>query len=134
MTFGNLAETTRAFKGTADTVSDVAIAKMNELLDKANETFSKIEALGLSVRDFRVGSGITPSLQFTLYGAIDAVDPDRLQKIIEEHPDKALLVMILKALRTASLFRAELTSLNFGSVEAKVDLGVPPAVSVNFGP
>jgi hypothetical protein len=48
MTFGTFTEATAALKAAADTVSDVGIAKIDELLDMTNATFSKIEALGLS--------------------------------------------------------------------------------------
>ena len=115
-----------------DTVADVAAGKIDEALSALNDTLPKILALGFSVKDFRIGAGIPPDVSLKLVGAIDAVDPARIQGMIEENQDQRILVAFLEALKTASRFKDQLSVVDFKGVAADIDLALPPKISVGF--
>lgn len=105
---------------------------MGELLDSVNEGLPRIKALGFSVKDFRIGQGAIPEVMLKLVGDIDAIDPGRIQEIIDSVPDQKIIVTVLKALQGASKLKDRLTALEFKGVEAEVVLGLPPSVAVNL--
>jgi len=115
-----------------DAIKGKGLDKINEMLDGLNDGLPKIKALGLSVKDFRVGQGAIPDITIKLAGSIDAIDPGKIQKIIDEHPDEKILVTTLKALQSASHMKDRLSALDFKGLEAELTLALPPSISVNF--
>lgn len=118
--------------GATEGAAGVGLNKVNEMLDALNEGLPRIKALGFTVKDFRIGQGIIPDVMIKLAGEIDAIDPERIQKIIDEYPDEKILVTTLKALLTASALKDRLNALEFRGLEAEITLAVPPSVAVNF--
>ena len=115
-----------------DALKDKGLDKINEMLDGLNDGLPKIKALGLSVKDFRVGQGAIPDINIKLAGSIDAIDPDKIQEIIDQYPDEKILVTTLKALQSASHMKERLSALEFKGIEADLTLALPPSISVNF--
>jgi hypothetical protein len=113
---------------TAAAATDMATHSMNNL----SETASNLKALGFSVRDVRMGMGIVPEIGAKLIGSIEVMDQDKIKKMIDSHRQDKVLVAVLEALRTASVFKEQLGDFGFKGVEADVTLGLPPKVSVRL--
>ena len=111
---------------------DKGMEKVTQMLEALNDGLPKIKALGLSVKDFRIGQGLIPDVMIKLAGDINAINPDKIQLIIDEFPDEKILVTTLKALQTASHMKDHLSAMEFKGVEAEILLGLPPSVAVNF--
>ena len=115
-----------------DDLKGAGLGKVNEMLDGLNDGLPKIKALGLSVKDFRVGQGAIPDITIKLAGDINAIEPSKIQEIINQYPDEKILVTTLKALQSASHMKDRLSALEFKGIEAELMLGLPPSISVNF--
>lgn len=115
-----------------DELKGKGLEKINEMLDALNDGIPKIKALGFSVKDFRIGQGLIPDVMIKIAGEIDAINPDKLQEIIDQYPDEKILTVILKALQTSSHMKDRLSALDFKGLEAEVMLGIPPSIAINF--
>ena len=115
-----------------DAIKGKGLDKINEMLDGLNDGLPKIKALGLSVKDFRVGQGAIPDITIKLAGDINAIDPDKIQEVIDQYPNEKILVTTLKALQSASHMKERLSALEFKGIEAELMLGLPPSIAVNF--
>jgi hypothetical protein len=104
----------------------------NQTVDQFNDMVPLLEGLGLSVTNVRLGMGLLPEVDATVSGSVEAIEPDKIKKLIEQHRDHTLLVTLLEALRTAGAFKERLSALALKGVVADVHVGLPPKVSVSF--
>lgn len=116
----------------SDALKGKGLEKIIEMLDSLNDSIPKIKALGFSVRDFRIGQGVIPDIMIKIAGDINAINPGKIQEIIDQYPDDKILITILKSLQTASHMKDRLSALDFKGLEAEVTLGLPPSIAINF--
>lgn len=115
-------------QGLAGSATDMA----GKLVDEFNEALPTMRALGFTIRDIRVGMGLTPDIGAKLVASADGVDPQKIKELIEKHTENKTLVTALKALQLAYNVRHGLGDPPCKNVEIDVTLGLPPRVSVAF--
>lgn len=132
MDFGKMKEKADELKDISGDMADVALEKVNHLLDEFNKAIPTIKALGFSIKNFHVGMGVIPEIETKLTGSVDAVDAEKIQELIQNNQDKKILISILKGLQTASHAKEQLGELAFKGVEVDIKLGLPPNISISF--
>jgi hypothetical protein len=133
MNFGNIADKIAKAKG--DIVSSEKFAglldeKINSLLGEYSQAVESLKALGFKVGKLHLEMGILPQISTSIRGSIDDLDPVKIQKMLDDNPDKKLLTAILSALLTVFRIREMVDLRNSKDVVLDVTLGVPPKVSV----
>lgn len=68
----------------------------------------------------------------TIVTKINEVKPEAIQRLIEDNADKKLLVMVLKALMTATEIQSKITLNKFVFSGASIKLGLPPSISLIY--
>ena len=119
-------------KSKVDEVGAAALEQVTRSQRELNETIPILKGLGLSVRNLKVSLALLPVIRLTLVGNVAAIEPDKLEKAIDQYKEKKLLVTVLEALRTAALMKNQLGDLGFRGVAADIVLSVPPAFDVEF--
>ncbi len=121
-----------AFTAAVDGITKTATGTIDGLLKDFNQAVPTLKALGLSVTDMKVGMGMLPEVEITLTGSLDAINPEKLKPFMDAHQGNTVLVSSLKALETAHSMRELLGDLMFKGIEAKVKLGLPPKIEIDF--
>lgn len=132
MVLGKIPKKPGDIKGKTNDVMGAAAGTVEKMLDDFNQAVPIIKGLGFSIKDIKVEVGVPPKVKATLTGSVEAMDSEKIQELIDAKPDKKFLVNILKSLLAASHIKEQLGALVFKGVEAKIKLGVPPSISVNF--
>ncbi len=117
------------------TASDAGVAitgKVEQLVHDFNAAIPAMKTLGFSVKSFTIGVGLLPELDATLEGDVDALDPAKIQALIDAHADNKALVAILTSLQTAAKFKNLLTGMGIKGVEIDIKLGFPPLVTIDL--
>lgn len=109
-----------------------AAGKIDALMGALDETLLNVKTLGLTLKDFQLGSGVLPSVRATLEGSVDAVDPVRLAQMIDDHPDNEILQTTLKLLQSAVKYKDRLSVFDLTGIELSIKVGFPPDVSLRF--
>ncbi len=115
--------------------SDAGVAitgKVEQLVHDFNAAIPAMKTLGFSVKSFTIGVGLLPELDATLEGDVDALDPTKIQGLIDAHADNKALVAILEGLQTAAKFKEQLTAMGIKGVEMDIKLGFPPLVTIDL--
>jgi hypothetical protein len=129
---GDLEAQTGKLRARVDEAKAEAREKVDKMVACLDETLLRIKALGLTLKDFELENGVIPSVRATLHGAVDAVDAERIDKMIAENEDNEVLTATLKALRMATRYKDRLAVFDLRGVEVDLTLGLPPSVSVRF--
>ena len=67
-----------------------------------------------------------------MIGAVENIDPAKIKDLIEAHPEKKTLLVLLKGLQTAYHLKDQLHDLHFKGVEVDIKLGLSPKLNVAF--
>ena len=124
-----------AFKDLMDKAKDAASGVTDaagKLVDEFNQALPTMRALGFTVKDLRVGSGLTPQIGATLVASTDTIDVAKIKTLMDQHAENKILVNALKALELAFHVKQQIGSIPFKGVELDVTLGLPPHVGVAF--
>lgn len=124
-----------AFKdlmGKAQELTGTAAEAAGKFVDEFNEALPTMRALGFTIRDLRVGTGLVPEIGAKLIASTDTVDVKKIKELIEQHPENKTLVGALKALQTAYNIKQQIGDIPFKGIEIDVTLGLPPHVGVAF--
>jgi len=124
-----------AFKDLMDKAKDVASGAVDaagKLVDEFNQALPTMRALGFTVKDLRIGSGLTPEIGATLVASTDTIDVAKIKTLMDQHADNKILVNALKTLELAFHVKQQIGSIPFKGVELDVTLGLPPRVGVSF--
>src|ERR1043165_4296382 len=116
--------------------------KLNSLKDDAREKllqYSKelielipiIEQCGYRTAGFKIGIGIPPDIIFQFQNFKDISDEER-NAILEQHKDKEVLALIVKALVSADSFQQKLHPEKFRMNIIEVMIGLPPSVTIEM--
>ena len=123
------------FKDLVDKAKDAASGVADaagKLVDEFNQALPTMRALGFTVKDLRVGSGLTPEIGATLVASTDTIDVAKIKTLMDQHAENRILVNALKALELAFHVKQQIGSIPFKGVELDVTLGLPPRVGVAF--
>ena len=131
-TFGDLAGIAKIVTDQVQATGGVVLEMANRAAREVNEALPILKALGLSVRDLHARMAGMPEIRFTVVGAVEAIEPNKLKSLIEGHADKTLLVAVLQALRLAAGLKDQLGDLGFRGVVVTVTVGLPPNIDVSF--
>ena len=123
---------TQQAKAAATDLGNAALDKVTQYQKELNEAIPIFKATGLSVTNFGMDMALPPVARLTLVGAVAAIQPDKLQGVIDTHKEKKVVVMVLEALRTAGLVKNQLGDVGLHGVTAEVVLALSPSVKVNF--
>lgn len=104
---------------------------IGKLVDEFNEALTIMRAVGLTMKDLRVGAGVVPEIGAKLVASTDTIDVKKIKELIEKHPENKTLVGALKALELAFNVRQQV-NVPFKGVEMDVTLGLPPRIGVTF--
>jgi hypothetical protein len=108
------------------------LQRVNKLLDGFNRGMPALKALGLSLHSFHVSMGLPPKIEAVLVGSIEAIDKDKIQKLMEIHQANTFLIGILKGLQTASNLKGLLGEVGLNGIEVPIKIGIPPRITVRF--
>ena len=108
------------------------VKKLDEARDDFNQAIPIMQGLGFAVKNVNVDITPSPKIEAELTASIEAIDPEKIQKLIDENADKKFLVTVLNSLQAASHIKEQLGDLGFKCAEVKVKGGIPPGVSVSF--
>lgn len=103
-----------------------------KFLDEFNEAIPTMRALGLTVKDLRVGMGLLPEIGAKLTGSVDSINVAKLHELMEKHKEKKTLTALLKGLEAAYNIKDQLGDVNLRGVEIDFTLGLPPKIHVAF--
>jgi len=134
MAFGKLLEKADQLKTSAEHLTGAATESANKLLEHFNDAIPTLKGLGLTVSNVHLGMGILPEIQATLTGSIEAVDPAKIQELIDSNKEKErdFLTLVLRSLQAASRMKDQISAAGFKGVKVDLKLGLPPHVSVGF--
>jgi len=124
-----------AFKdlvGKAKDLAGTAAEAAGNLVDEFNEALPTLRALGFTIKDLRVGTGLLPEIGAKLVASTDTIDVAKIKSLIDKHPDNKTLVGALKALELAFNIRQQIGDFPFKGVEIDITLGLPPHIGVAF--
>src|SRR5262245_1621863 len=100
-----LKEATNDIVETAAGAAEAAVDKVNHLLGDFNKAIPIIRALGLSVIDVRITTGLLPGVRAKLTGSVEALDGDKLKEQLTGKEQNKILTSILQSLQTVALFK-----------------------------
>jgi hypothetical protein len=109
-----------------------ALDKTNEIVRELNDTILIIKTLGISVKDISFAMGIPPEMKAKLIGSVDALDQDKIKKLIEDHQKNKTLTLILEALKTVSVLKDLLPDVQVRGIKIELQLGITPKVDVKL--
>jgi hypothetical protein len=132
MTMANLQDQFENVKIKIQELFGKAKEKVDRMLAEFNAALPVLEALGLSLKDFKMGMGLIPEIQAKLVGSLEDVKEDKIEGMIEQYQDNKTLTTVLKALKMAAGIRKRVEGIPFTGIEVGLKLGLPPKVSVGF--
>ena len=109
-----------------------ALDKTNEMVRELNDTISIIKTLGISAKDISFGMGVPPDMKAKLIGSVDALDQDKIKKLIEDHQKNKTVILILEALKTVSILKDLLPDVPVRGIKIELKLGITPKVDVKL--
>ena len=122
---------TDKIKDISSNVSTATSEKIHEWVDEFNAAVPSMKALGFSVKSFSIGIGLIPEINATLVGAVEALNSQKLEEMLERTTNRALGAL-LKSLQTAAKFKNQLTAIGIKGIEIDIKLGLPPTVTINL--
>ena len=112
-------------------VKDASLAKLQETLDDFNSALPVLREAGYSLEGITLGMGIPPTLNADFSAAQDASSVS-VERLLTQHADKKLTVVLIKALHNAWLMQTKITIGGLTPTGISVDVGLIPSVSVSF--
>jgi hypothetical protein len=107
------------------------MGKMIEWLDDYKKAITVMETFGFTVGKLNVEMGLPPEIQTSIFGSIEKIQIDKLNKLIEENKGEAFLVALLRSLvLTRQIW--ESLDLKITGVILRVTLGVPPKIDAEI--
>lgn len=122
----------KSLAGKAQELASAATEAGGRFVDEFNEALPTLHALGFTIKDLKVGTGLTPEIGAKLVASTDTIDAKKIKELIEKHPDNMTVTGILKALLMAYNIKQQVGNLPFKGVELDVTLGLPPHINVSF--
>src|SRR5262245_12677398 len=75
-------------KGVANNATEAA----GKLVDEFNEALPTMRALGFTIKDLRVGTGLVPEIGAKLIASTETIDVKKVKELIDKHAENKTLV------------------------------------------
>ncbi|MEN9572037.1 MAG: hypothetical protein RL172_3268 [Bacteroidota bacterium] len=135
----------QSLKGSLDTVSEqlkdslalvknlkeASTEKLNQLVNDILGIAPLIEETGFTMKDVSVDIGIPLGISLSFVKEKD-IDPQTIEKMLEENKDKEVLKLIVTALQKADTLQKSMNLSNYTFKGLGMKLGFPPDVSLKF--
>jgi len=112
-------------------IKDSGAEKINSFVNDILGLAPLIEVTGFNMKDVSVDIGIPPGISISFIKEKD-VDPETINKLIEDNEDKEMLKLIVRSLQKADALQKgmDLSHYKFNGLTMK--LGLPPDISLKF--
>ncbi len=105
--------------------------KVNTLVNDILGLAPLIEVTGFSMRDVNVDVTIPPSITLSFTKEKD-VDPETIEKLLEENKGKEILALIVKGLQKADSLQKGMKLSHYKFKGLGMKIGLPPDISLKF--
>ena len=105
--------------------------KVNTLVNDILGLAPLIDVTGFSMTDVSVDATIPPSITLSFSKERD-VDPETIEKLLEENKDKDILTLIVKGLQKADLLQKGMNLSHYKFRGLGMKIGLPPDISLKF--
>lgn len=92
-----------------------------------------IEQIGFKTKSINLGIGLNPTVSFN-FEKFKETDPEARQKVLDEHKDKVLLGMMVKALISADDYQSKIKLGSFKFNTITITVGLAPSISIQLLP
>ena len=106
---------------------DKVVKLVNDILGLA----PLIEATGFNMKEFTVDATLPPSIIQVFFKERD-VDPETIEKIVNDNQDKQMLVLIVRALQKADELQRRMNLADYRFYALSIKIGLPPDISLKF--
>ena len=96
-----------------------------------NNALPILSEAGYALKGITLGMGIPPSLAAE-FSPSQEVSPENVERLLPQHADKKLTVVLIKALHNAWLIQTKIAIGGLTPTGISVDVGLIPSVSVSF--
>ncbi len=121
-------------KGSLSFLKDMKEASTEKISTLVNDILGLaplIEVTGFSMKDVSMDIGIPLGVNLTFTKEKD-VDPEQIDQLLEEHKDKEILGLIVRALQKADTMQKEMALSNYKFAGLTMKIGFPPDVNLKF--
>ena len=115
----------------ANDLKDAGLARLAETLDDFNAALPVIREAGYTLSSVDIGVGLPPKVSATFLASSD-VSAENVERLLLEHADKRLTLLLVKALFQAWQLQAKIKIAGLQARGLSVDIGLIPSVSVKF--
>ena len=115
----------------ANDLKDASLAKLAETLDDFNAALPVIREAGYLLSSVDIGVGLPPKVSATFIASAD-VSAENVERLLVEHADKKLTLLLVKALFQAWQLQTKIKIVGLQARGLSVDIGLIPIVSVKF--
>lgn len=132
---GGLADKVQNLQGQVGDVGNIALEKVDDVLDEYQQILPYLAELGIKVNGLDIEVGFLPKLKTSLVASIETIQVEAVEKVKQENTGNVLLISILDGVLFAKRCHARLDDASislFKDVVIDVTLGIPPAISVSF--
>jgi len=121
-------------KGSISFLSDLKDAGWENISTVVNDILGLaplIEVTGFSMKDVCVDASILPSITLAFVKQKD-VDPETIEKLLEENKDREMLTLIVRSLQKADSLQKGMKLSNYSFRGLSMKIGLPPDISLKF--
>jgi len=129
--FGKAKESLSATVDKISDLKDSGIEKISEPINELSNGLPLIEEAGFKVEEISIDLGIPPEISIG-FSKMNEVKSESIQSLIDQHAERKILVIVLKALLTANNIQSKITFNKFIFAGVSIKLGLPPSVSLKY--
>jgi hypothetical protein len=114
-------------------LKDFSVEKLTEILDDFNTALPVLREAGYTLSGVEVGIGLPPKVTAAFVVSAE-VEPANIARVLAEHADKKLTVLLMEAMHQAWQLEAKIKLV--GGLRPhglSVELGLIPRVTIKFG-
>ena len=112
-------------------LKDASLAMLLQTLDDFNNALPIVREAGYSLEGITLSMGIPPGLNADFSACPEASSVD-VERLLAQHADMKLTVVLIKALHHAWLLQTKVTIGGLKATKLSVEVGLIPSVSVSF--
>jgi hypothetical protein len=127
-TVGNVKE---SLASAAADARDAGAARIKEAIEEFTSTFPILREAGYQVGEVDIEVGLPPKISANVT-ASDAVTDEHIAKVLEEHREKKLITLLVKALYQAWRLQSAIQIAGMKPRGMTIELGLVPSVTIKF--
>jgi hypothetical protein len=116
---------------TASKLKDVSATKIADTVEDFNAALPVLREAGYMLNSVDIGIGIPPKVSATFIASPD-VSPENVERVMAEHADKKLTLLLMKSLYQAWQLQMKLKIAGLKPMGLSVEIGLVPNVTVRF--